>query len=695
MSVDDNIKLRKQNFTVKDGYFYTFDDDQDALLQKTDDGNTAFSYPCDNILTREIQSLEFDGVYFWSLESSGGDPAENILYIKRWKLENYVCKLKAIFELESSSSHFLNANCFTIEHYHTTINTTISGGSSVLYIDDYWSDVNIIPPDTTQILHLGPNENGEEEDVIMTTTVSGGVQLNEPLVYNYKDEDEVNFNKAIWLFNNNDGNDTSTGALYMYSSYNGGYMSRYAGGAYKDINACTFSKIDAFTEVGSKDMLLYTKGTNTLFVDVYGAYDPQEEGVSEEETEILSEGGDLFTGPNGSDPDDVKWTVYDNDYYISSANDSYRDSEIYIVDNTLRFEITKTQTNIDLYNPPEGQEPNQDIYGGYSDITFNYDLIGDFDVYYDCVINDMSTSLYNYYSWSFLNEIYDWSSSFGYNSQFLSVSYIWETGTHTVDRYQSETQYELSSIPHAEYFRANNTSLDVTASGGGLSNLEYSLRIKREGSTFTGYYRPVSSGIGEDWVVIDTWIGYPSEMTLSIGTKQHYKGQSVHRIDNFTFLDGGIKTTIGGTVTGGAAGVILPYIGSMVLDNIESDEFTIDHLSDMAIDRNNMYRLHDAGSTYSYNLSPLESFVTSISVSASPAIIAANGLSTTDIKAIVRDQFLQPIVGRRAVFSEDGDGSITGGTQLNTDGNGESSTVYQAGTSAQDVKFTVVVEQTS
>ena len=43
----NNIKLSKPNFTTKDGYFLTFDEVQDALLQKTDDGNTAFSYPLD------------------------------------------------------------------------------------------------------------------------------------------------------------------------------------------------------------------------------------------------------------------------------------------------------------------------------------------------------------------------------------------------------------------------------------------------------------------------------------------------------------------------------------------------------------------------------------------------------------------------------------------------------------------------
>ena len=110
--------------------------------------------------------------------------------------------------------------------------------------------------------------------------------------------------------------------------------------------------------------------------------------------------------------------------------------------------------------------------------------------------------------------------------------------------------------------------------------------------------------------------------------------------------------------------------------------------------RNNLYRLQGS-STYDYFLSPLESFVTSISLSASPAIIAANGLSTTNINAWVKDQFLQPIKSRRVTFSENGDGSITGGTEINTDNNGFVQTVYRAGTTAQDVTITATVQQTN
>ena len=160
--------------------------------------------------------------------------------------------------------------------------------------------------------------------------------------------------------------------------------------------------------------------------------------------------------------------------------------------------------------------------------------------------------------------------------------------------------------------------------------------------------------------------------------------QIINTVDNFTFVDGNVVYLTSATE--------LPYYGSMVMDNISSNVAIV--LQDMAVDRNNLYRLQGSG-TYDYYLSPLESFVTSISLSASPAIIAANGLSTTNIKAWVKDQFLQPIKNRRVTFSEGGDGSIIGGTDLNTDSDGFTQTVYKAGVIAEDVTITAIVQQTN
>ena len=416
----ENLRLMKRNFTVDQGYFYMFDEAQDNLLQKTDDGNTSFTYPFDTLMTNEVLSAEFDGVYFWSLEvGSGADD----MTIKQWKIDNYICKLQNTFNFVESGSHKYESEAFSIEHYHTTLNGATVSGSSTIYLNKYSDDSSMDFTSTSGIgviLHIGPNSDGEEEDVEVATTVSGGVTIDGTTQYSYLSGDEVNYYTHIWMFNNYDGL-SSTGALYKFDAYTGDYLTRYGSGAYTDVSAATFYNVDSFAAYGNVDTLAYVKGTNTLFINT------------------------------------------------------------------------------------------------------------------------------------------------------------------------------------------------------------------------------------------------------------------------------------------GQAGVTLPYYGSMVMDNVQDDEATVIEVYDMVMDDQNVYRLQKKatyyGSTeswtyYSYQLSSLDSFVTSISLAAYPAIIAANQVSTSDIVAIVKDQFLQPIVARLVTFTDDNTKGTIIGSPDNTDADGKAQVVYKSGDDATEVKITAVVEQT-
>jgi hypothetical protein len=255
----ENIKLNKTNqanFTAHNGYFYTFDHIQDNLLQKTDDGNTSFSYPYDTLMSTVVKSAEFDGVYFWSLEN----PGSNNITIRRWLIDNYVCKLQQTFAYTAGGGHNYDSQAFSVEHYHTTFSSPTNSGSTTLPMTDY-SDHPSINFTTTSgdplTLHLGPNSNDEEEDVYVDTVISGGVTISGIQYYTH-----------IWMFNNYDGVSSATGALYKFDAYTGDYITRYASGAYKDIKAATFYKVDSFSSLyGVVDMLCYIKTTNLLFIN--------------------------------------------------------------------------------------------------------------------------------------------------------------------------------------------------------------------------------------------------------------------------------------------------------------------------------------------------------------------------------------------------------------------------------------------
>lgn len=270
----ENIRLQttnQTNFAAYGGYFFVADYAQDNLLQKTDDGNTAFSYPFDILLSNPIKDLQFDGVYFWTLEN----PAGTSSIIKKWKIENYVCKQQQVISLVGDASHSYDVNTFSIEHYHTEFSSAAVSGSTTIYLDKYSDDSHAMGFATTSgvnlTLHLGPNNNGEEEDVILDSTVSGGITVTSPIQYTYDDGDGINFFTYLWIFNNYDGTSSATGALYKFDAYNGDYITRYASGAYKDVTAATFYNVDSFAAYGDVDTLCYIKGTNSLFVNTSGA----------------------------------------------------------------------------------------------------------------------------------------------------------------------------------------------------------------------------------------------------------------------------------------------------------------------------------------------------------------------------------------------------------------------------------------
>ena len=147
----------------------------------------------------------------------------------------------------------------------------------------------------------------------------------------------------------------------------------------------------------------------------------------------------------------------------------------------------------------------------------------------------------------------------------------------------------------------------------------------------------------------------------------------------------------------------------MTMDNLEQDQATTITIYDVTIEGVNVYRLQRkatyygttytfAGTNYSYQLSTLEPFITSISLRANPAILPANGVNTSTITAIVRDQFNLPIESKLVYFTEDDDstppaGSITGANPANTNSDGVATTLYRAGTTAREVKITATAEQ--
>lgn len=299
----ENITLRKQNVTMIDGYFYMMDENQDAMIVKTDDGTQAYSYPLDTTIGNTVVSMEFDGRNFWTLENPGSDTVR----IKRWNFENYVLKRRDNFVMSPTGSHKYSSQAMTIEHYHLHFHENASGTKKLSMYQPKTKQVDFDL--TTKLLNgmiisLGPNFGGQVEDAEIDNViaVSHGqetiyeVEVTNTIVNNYqkatasgsgyddreKYGDPASFYNNIWLFNNWNGTSSADGALYKFDAYTGSYVSpHYAGGEYKNVNACTFFDVPNYifdrdwqdTEADDAfnwpkyNSLMYVRTTNIIFLN--------------------------------------------------------------------------------------------------------------------------------------------------------------------------------------------------------------------------------------------------------------------------------------------------------------------------------------------------------------------------------------------------------------------------------------------
>lgn len=246
----ENIKFSKPNMTVIDGYFYMLDENWDGLVQKLDDGTISFVYPLDTIISNPVKNLEFDGVNFWSLEDPGGDE----IIIRRWQIENNICDLKDTFSLSPGYS----SEAFTVEHYHTSLSATVSGGDDIIQVNRYYDTV--ISGGVT--LTLGPNNSDQYEDAIVNSVSGTNITLTSGTQYSYDVGDEVNFYLYLWVFNS-DG----SGSLCKIDARTGNLLNQHDDSEYDNIKACTFARITNVFD-SNVDALIYVKSTNLKFINI-------------------------------------------------------------------------------------------------------------------------------------------------------------------------------------------------------------------------------------------------------------------------------------------------------------------------------------------------------------------------------------------------------------------------------------------
>lgn len=267
-----NLKLTIPNFVRVDGYFYHISDTNDTLFKKVDSGENAFSYPLNTDLTTEVKCLQHDGRFFYTLENNTtANSGNGQLLIKKWKIEDFVLKLKRTYTLDGISTKKYNCNSFAIEHFHISFGAVATSGSSTLTLSDN-SRVSI-----GEVLQLGPStftgDEGKTEEVTVNSILPANqVTISTPLVNSYNSGDSIDYAKRCWFFNKfrpSDPDPTNgSGQLYSFNlnPVSITVTARKEGNEFRSVLASTFMT-DNFYTGGPRDFLVYANQTNLLFIE--------------------------------------------------------------------------------------------------------------------------------------------------------------------------------------------------------------------------------------------------------------------------------------------------------------------------------------------------------------------------------------------------------------------------------------------
>lgn len=301
----ENIRFQEGNFTGDGVYFYSILDSAQVLQQKVDDGTVSFSYPLDTAIAGDINGLEWDGVYFWSLENRSGSDG---VTVRKWGIESFICKQQQKFEFIDGPTHTYTCNALAIEHFRLTVgdntfgNDLTLGQSSVAISDtamlaagDILTFVRRLTSSaqrvgTTFVEQVTVQSVSSPTVVALTSAMVGnphggdgtgnieqargfrgpgtdpetiqallpGTPTQPPT------PDEVFVTKFIWLANDDSPSTPGTPSLYKVRASNGSNVIQFSGTQYANVNALTF-----YTKynVSSGTDVNVTKYNTTVIVD--------------------------------------------------------------------------------------------------------------------------------------------------------------------------------------------------------------------------------------------------------------------------------------------------------------------------------------------------------------------------------------------------------------------------------------------
>lgn len=212
----ENIQIQNGNFTLdrSGSSFFTLANSSQTLIEKNSSGSVIFNYTLSNAII-EVQSLQYDGYYFWSLEKQGTAGFR----VRKWRKTAATLQLVNQYSYATDVINKYNVNSLAVESYGDSLSNVTVAGTTTFGVSDgsvvRVGDRILIGPSTA----VGFEGNVFETNVIgkptaTTLTVSPAVGSN------FSPLDPISFTRSFFAFSDTAPGGLS-GALYKFRHTDG------------------------------------------------------------------------------------------------------------------------------------------------------------------------------------------------------------------------------------------------------------------------------------------------------------------------------------------------------------------------------------------------------------------------------------------------------------------------------------------
>lgn len=266
-----------------------------------------------SIMLGPIKDLQYDGIYFWSLQDILGT---NEIIIRKWLIKNYTCLLVDEFLLVSTAGTIFSSSAMAIEHYNTKVSTPIVSGDDSIRIDEYHDTV--ISPGSILTIR---SADDYIEDVVVSEVVGGDLMLVDNTLFDHPAGSNVAITPSFFIFNNYTGTSSINGSLMRFDAHTGNYLTSDSMLEYKDVTAATFDRFQNILRgYDDASALVFVKNTEARFRNM---------------SDLLSltsaySANDDFSGEDESFPNTTLWDIaqgnpriYDNSLFCSTVVGGY------------------------------------------------------------------------------------------------------------------------------------------------------------------------------------------------------------------------------------------------------------------------------------------------------------------------------------------------------------------------------------